>query len=406
MSPFPTRIDPAIATSAKKGRESMILRLSVPVPLSPSASKNVTSSPLYRLLQRALLAALVVVGSRGTVVGETRSSVQPFRVVSYMPYYACQRMKNRDGLGDKWLEAIRLEGVNCLILIGALETTPEGNIRTARKRLTRDTRISDRQALSREDFVAIRNYVHSRKKQFGVAFSGGGWMNGGTLGQVADNLTSSRTFARALLEVCKDYKIDAVDFDWEFPASKKEEEDFGRLLTIVRQGLGPEGIPISVCVSGANGKNKTHINDPAIRAVNYVHLMGYLSSSHTPLESTEINVDYWLKERKCPPEKLLIGLPFFGRCTGAATKKQPKHRPYSWLFKEYHPGANVDSVEGYRYNGPETISKKVQFAWAEKLGGVMVWECSQDISTTEPDAGSLQNAIYRTVARLRQQSKP
>ena len=79
----------------------------------------------------------------------------------------------------------------------------------------------------------------------------------------------------------------------------------------------------------------------------------------------------------CPAKKLALGLPFYGR-----DAKNPA-QPYAQLIQARSDQKNDDRIDGFAFNGPTTIKRKVDFAFARQLSGVMIWELGQDSARPE-----------------------
>ncbi len=53
---------------------------------------------------------------------------------------------------------------------------------------------------------------------------------------------------------------------------------------------------------------------------------------------------------------------------------------YGEIVSRFHPKPDVDEVDGFYFNGPQTIEQKVKLAQERKLAGIMIWELGQDSS--------------------------
>lgn len=328
------------------------------------------------------------------------AAVRPFRVFSYMPHYALRQMRDLDGLGPDWFDRIRLDGVEVLILHGVVEPTRAGGLTAVWIPKPGGEPVKFTEA----DFLDIRSRLSARGIRLGLSIGGEGWMKGGVLAEVAADPVRRAALAGALARFCSANKVSLIDFDWEFPSTRKEETEYGLLIRATRAAASPAGVFITVCVGGAETHGRPHVNDEAVRAADWVHLMAYLP----PIEQKtaraaylEKHVRYWLDVRRIPPEKLLMGIGFYGRQAGPFTTARPRHLAYRKIYDAHRPAPNVEDTGGYWFNGVDTVARQVEYAWREKIGGVFVWECSQDVTTDRPDRVSLQASILRTLSRLR-----
>ena len=65
-------------------------------------------------------------------------------------------------------------------------------------------------------------------------------------------------------------------------------------------------------------------------------------------------------------------------------------RSYGAIVEEFQPGPGIDEIGGWYFNGPNMMRRKVEWATARGLAGVMIWEISQDA----PGDDSLLRAIH------------
>lgn len=110
---------------------------------------------------------------------------------------------------------------------------------------------------------------------------------------------------------------------------------------------------------------------------------------HSSYDFAVASAQYWTDTRGMDPEKVVLGVPFYGRPAAS----------YADILAANPDAYNTDvstinGMETY-YNGIPTITAKTQWA-CENVGGIMIWQISQD--TTDLDK-SLLNAIGNTVRK-------
>jgi GH18 family chitinase len=123
---------------------------------------------------------------------------------------------------------------------------------------------------------------------------------------------------------------------------------------------------------------------------------GPAGAEHSSYAMAVRDLDLWLA-RGVARERLVLGVPFYGYGFGGEKA--------NWSYRELAAAQGLNATKadvigklcaGCRYithNSPATIERKARLA-AEKAGGVMVWEVSQD----SPDH-ALTNAIKRGLSR-------
>ena len=68
---------------------------------------------------------------------------------------------------------------------------------------------------------------------------------------------------------------------------------------------------------------------------------------------------------------------------------------YANLYAKHSMGPDVDEVGSHYFNGPSMISAKTTLAIEKGIGGVMIWECGQDVHPSSE--ASLHKAISRAI---------
>lgn len=332
-------------------------------------------------------------------------ATRPFSVVSYFPDYAVRQLRDLDAYGPNWIDLLHLEGVECLILHGVVDPSPDGGIALPWAPAPSNGWVK----FTARDFAHIRNTLQARGIRLGISVGGEGWMNGGVLARVAADPVRRTAFAAALARFCVDNSLALVDFDWEYPKTRREESDYGRLIAEVKQRVGPSGVAVSLCVGGSEMHGRPHVDDTAVGAADRIHLMAYLPPAdqrNARMAYLDKHVRYWLDVRRLPRSKLFVGLGFFGRQAGAVSPQRPRTLAYRKIYDAYHPMPGHEEAAGYWFNGVDTITRQVEYAWKLGLGGVFVWECSQDVTLDKPAGASLQAAVDRAIRRLRHPSSP
>lgn len=225
-----------------------------------------------------------------------------------------------------------------------------------------------------------------------VLIAVGGWNEGNDLGfeTLAAHPKSIQTFAENLTAFCDEYGLDGVDIDWEYPDPGESARNYGAMMQVLSHEMHARGRLLAAAVVG-KGPLARGIPDEVFRHVDYLGIMAYDGGDgpeHSPYSYAVEALDYWLG-RGLPPEKAVLGIPFYGR---------PKWMEYRALVSldPDAPQKDVVTVNGVpiHYNGIPTVQAKTRLA-LERAGGVMVWELSQDAK----GEASLLRAIYQTASR-------
>jgi len=193
--------------------------------------------------------------------------------------------------------------------------------------------------------------------------------------------------AQRVAEFCATYQLDGVDIDWEYPNSGESAAHFAALTIALRSAL-PVGALVTAAVL-ADATDAEGISTDAVGHLDFINLMAYdgPKEDHSSFSMAEHSIKSWLA-RGINPEKLVLGVPFYGR---------PGNAMYRTLLAHDPATANGDRVlfngVEQNYNGPATIRRKTEFA-LQVAGGIMIWELSQDARGDD----SLLRVIGATVA--------
>ncbi|MFM2194283.1 MAG: hypothetical protein EBX81_01145 [bacterium] len=218
----------------------------------------------------------------------------------------------------------------------------------------------------------LRKVVTQAKKHgVKVLIAVGGWGWDKEFETLAADPAIREKLAKRVADFCATYQLDGIDIDWEYPNAGASAANFSALAAAFRSAL-PAGALVTAAVL-ADATDAEGISTDAVGQLDFINLMAYDGprNDHSSYAMAERSITTWLA-RGIHPNKLVLGVPFYGR---------PGNATYRTLLANDPATANGDRIL-YRgveqnYNGPATIRRKTQLA-LERAGGIMIWELSQD----------------------------
>ena len=239
-----------------------------------------------------------------------------------------------------------------------------------------------------------------------VFISIGGWSVGDGGGddsrfhRIAADPEERNLFVVKTMQLVRRFNLDGVDMDWEYPdIENRSAEDNVLLMRQLGDSLHAVNKELTAAVVHY-GNQGEGTKDEIFEIVDWLNLMAYDDDKgqpvpHSPYSLAEKSINYWVKERGLPPQKAVLGLPFYGK---------PRKEKLSHYKDILAAGADPmkDEFDSVYYNGIATIKRKTELAKQEGLGGVMIWEISQDTN----DERSLLRAIHESAGTVRQVSEP
>ncbi|MFI4860942.1 MAG: glycoside hydrolase family 18 protein [Phycisphaerales bacterium JB063] len=223
------------------------------------------------------------------------------------------------------------------------------------------------------------------KERFGcrVLLCLGGWERSRDFAQVAADPDRRAALIASLVVLCQSHGFDGVDYDWEHPSGEVQRADYARLIEQTAAGFAEHRLLVTVAQAGWQD-----LGPSAYAAADRIHLMCYDHAyPHATLEHARDEVAR-LVGWGCPPGKIALGIPFYGRNAERAA------RSYAQLVEGQTPAPETDELAGYAFNGPDTVTAKMQLALEHGLAGVMVWELALDA----PGDASLLKVIAQALA--------
>lgn len=255
----------------------------------------------------------------------------------------------------------------------------------------------------------------------------GGWGVEG-FSDAALTPASRYAFAREANKLIKQYNLDGIDIDWEYPGSSgagiksrpEDKENFTLLLTALRDVIG-DNKWLSVAGTGDLGYiNRSAEISKIAPLINYFNLMSYdftagetgenAKKHHANLYPSDLSLRGYsvdsmvqnLINAGMPREKILLGVPFYGRLGATIT------RSYDQLRKDYiNKNGNTvmfdrdakvpylvkDGEFSMSYEDTLSIYIKALYVLDNCLGGIFSWTSTYD------QANILAKAMYDGINR-------
>ncbi|HPV87904.1 MAG TPA: glycosyl hydrolase family 18 protein [Bacteroidales bacterium] len=252
---------------------------------------------------------------------------------------------------------------------------------------------------------------------------------GGGFSSLSSTDEGRKAFASDCLKFIEQWGIDGIDIGWEFPgiswsghASNPASDTQNHVLLMkqLRETLGPNYLltfPGYVMDVRVSEKGSRYIDLKAVEPyVDFVNVMTYdmdqAPKHHSALEDSRA---YWDCARTYqayvtagfPPEKMVLGIPFYGRISFSTSPSAITYRqiqnldPSLYTINNWDPTASVPYVikksSGAFYCGydnAQSIAVKGSWLHARKMKGMMCWMYNGD-----DEKGTLRKAMWNAVMR-------
>lgn len=251
--------------------------------------------------------------------------------------------------------------------------------------------------------------------------------------------SSRATFAKSAIEMIKRYDLDGIDIDWEFPgqavggidARPQDKRNFTLLmrtlrnridsLSTVRGRVGDDRYLLTIASNDDQDYFEHTEMGTVHKYLDFINVMTYdfftagskttghhtglYQSSHAgaPTRTAAAAVERHL-DAGIPPEKLSLGVAFYGRMwSGVRGERKGLNQPYeefagfipyetlmeTYIHKRGYNSHWDDSAKApylwapdsshfVSYENPRSLRHKARFIRKKDLGGVMYWEHSLD----------------------------
>lgn len=226
------------------------------------------------------------------------------------------------------------------------------------------------------ELAAIVSAAHeSGVKVLAALGGGGGCDNYPAL--VADS-GKIRALDEKLLDFCLKYDLDGIDLDIELGSSNSIWNTYGAWCADLRGICDDNGLLLTTATAQWLS---VKVSKETYARFDFVNVMAYdddvNKSSHASYEMAINCMDYFTAQYAIPAEKLVLGVPFYGRgYTSAGALDWGSYLSFSELIARDEENFYRDVYNGIAYNGEETMRQKC--ALARNYGGIMIWEITLD----------------------------
>jgi chitinase len=253
----------------------------------------------------------------------------------------------------------------------------------------------------------------AHRQKVKVIMSLGGWGNcEGFPGMAATPQTRDR-FIGQVLNFLKKYVYDGVDIDWEFVSNTAERQNFVSFIEELSARLKAQNPPLLLTMAGPSEDywGRYISFEELAGSFDYIGCMTYdyhgdwsdhsghnsplYSCANDPCGSFNDSYLYYIS-RSVPGEKLLLGLPFYGRSFDCSGLYQKFTMCLDYNYNDVIPLLNSgwaslwddcaqvpyarkpDKTMIISFDDARSIGLKCQYVLDKKAAGVIIWEITQD----------------------------
>ena len=302
------------------------------------------------------------------------------------------------------------------------------------------------------DDLAKLRALKQQNPKLKVIVSVGGWLADG-FSDAALTDSSRRAFVRSAVALLREYSLDGIDLDWEYPGQgvagikyrAEDKANFTLLLKTLREELDAESAARGrsgsdhyiLTIAAADREYFDHVEMSKLHVyVDWINEMAYdffnsltSTTGHQaglyPSQfsaATDRNGDAAVKQYLAagvPSAKIVLGVPFYGRGFAGVT---PQNNGIKQPYEHYEGDHSYDELVGkyigkqgfvrywdehaqapylwnsasrtfISYDDPQSIANKVCYVRERHLGGMMFWDLGSDRDD------ELLNAIARGCSR-------
>jgi GH18 family chitinase len=269
--------------------------------------------------------------------------------------------------------------------------------------------------LSDVDIKGLVKKAHANDVKVLVSLAGGGFWGDEIMRKRYKKLMSAAhraSYIQKLTTFLSENNLDGIDIDIEGDAICRE---LGPFICDMSVECKKNNWELTAAWGGRSAWADS-VPEEAVQCLDYINIMSYDATGswdpknpgqHASYEKAEDDIKYWHEDRGVAYDRLVLGLPFYGKRFSGAIPGAPVIYSDIVLDKK---NAEVDQTGQTWYNGRPTIQKKTKLSIDLKLGGVMIWEILGDADGDISLLGAIQKTLinentYSTISGFKLKEK-
>lgn len=239
------------------------------------------------------------------------------------------------------------------------------------------------QLASASDLATFVNAAHAKGVKVYPSLCGGGGDD-----QIVPYYQSGQVdaFVDNIINFVVSNNMDGIDVDVEAPDRMGATYDTFIAKLIAK--AHPRGLPVTAAVAQWM---QYGMSDTTLRSFDAVNIMSYDNTGtwtgpgeHSTYAQAQSDLAYYTN-KGVAKDRMVLGVPFYGYCWGSCGGGQTStYILYKDILAKYPSASGSDwlDINGakYSYNGLATMRSKTTLA--KQYGGIMIWELSGDVSTS------------------------
>lgn len=203
-----------------------------------------------------------------------------------------------------------------------------------------------------------------------------------------------------IMKKVRQYSLDGIDIDWEYPRTTDGTDvTYAALMKELSDSLHTDGkyyLSSAITPGIYAGSVRDGIKTEVFNYADFFNIMAYDDfttdprypfKQHSSMSTATVSLNYWLNTRGMPRQKFILGIPGYGRNSGAAQVSSSYKnilltgQPLGPAPLHQSDSATMTKTDGTTfttyYNGVLTVANKTNLA-KTRGNGIFFWELGHD----------------------------